>query len=145
MTDTNLPDNRILKFIEEHHVLTLATSNNNEPYCATCFYVFNNKRNSFIITSDDDTKHIKDIMKQNRIAGAIALETSMIGKIRGIQFTGIVKKLRGEEQKAAKIDYISKFPIAMLKKTTLWEIEVDFIKMTDNRLGFGKKLYWYKK
>lgn len=144
MAGINQLDDRVVKFIEEHHILTLATSNNNEPYCATCFYVFDKAKNSFIFTSDIETKHTQDMLKQNRVAGAIALETSMIDKIRGIQFTGIIKKIKNEELKAAKIAYIKKFPVALLKKTTLWEIEADYIKMTDNRLSFGKKIKWGK-
>jgi uncharacterized protein len=138
------PDERVVKFIREHHILTLATSNNNEPYCATCFYVFDRKRISFIFTSDMETKHAQDMLKQSKVSGTIALETSMIGKIRGIQFTGSVKILKGDELKSARLIYIKKFPVAMLKKTTLWEIDADYIKMTDNRLGFGKKIRWKK-
>jgi hypothetical protein len=29
--------------------------------------------------------------------------------------------------------------------TTLWKLRVDYAKMTDNRLGFGKKLIWERK
>ena len=30
----------------------------------------------------------------------------------------------------------------MLMKTTLWVVDLSFLKFTDNRLGFGKKLIW---
>jgi len=40
--------------------------------------------------------------------------------------------------------YIKKFPIAMLMDTHLWVVDLTYIKMTDNRLGFGKKLIWKK-
>ncbi|MCD4679611.1 MAG: pyridoxamine 5'-phosphate oxidase family protein [Bacteroidales bacterium] len=137
-------DKRTLKFIQEHHILTIATSNNNNPYCATCFYIFLEDLNMFVFTSDENTKHINDIEKQKSVAGAIALETKIIGKIRGIQFTGIINKLKGEEQKTAKRAYLKAFPYAILMQTHLWGVEVDFIKMTDNRLGFGKKIIWKK-
>ncbi len=32
----------------------------------------------------------------------------------------------------------------MLMETNLWIVELTYIKMTDNRLGFGKKLIWKK-
>lgn len=140
----NTIDNRIISFIIEHHILTLATSNNNKPYCASCFYVYIEDKNMFVITSDFKTKHIKDVEKQNVVAGAIALETTMIGKIQGIQFTGIMKLLTKNDLKIANKAYINKFPLAILKDTTLWGIFPDFIKMTHNRLGFGKKLIWRK-
>jgi len=140
----NVIDRRIISFINEHHILTLATANNNKPYCASCFYVYIEDKNMFVITSDFTTKHIKDVEKQNIVAGAIALETTMIGKIQGIQFTGIMKLLTENDLKIANKAYINKFPLALLKDTTLWGIFPDFLKMTHNRLGFGKKLIWGK-
>jgi len=140
----NTIDDRTISFIKEHHILTLATSSNNKPYCASCFYVYIEEKNMFVITSDFTTKHIKDVEKQNIVAGAIALETTMIGKIQGIQFTGVMKLLMGNDLKIGNKAYINKFPLALLKDTTLWGIFPDFIKMTHNRLGFGKKLIWKK-
>jgi len=29
-------------------------------------------------------------------------------------------------------------------KTNLWVVDLSFLKFTDNRLGFGKKLIWGK-
>ncbi|MGD0342664.1 MAG: hypothetical protein ABSA76_13260 [Bacteroidales bacterium] len=42
----------------------------------------------------------------------------------------------------AKNAYLKKFPVAALMDTRLWIVELTYIKMTDNRLGFGKKLIW---
>ncbi len=140
----NVVDKRIVEFIKDHHVLTMATSNNNLPYCANCFYVYMENDNSLVFSSDKTTKHIKDIGNQNLIAGSIVLETEVIGKIQGIQFQGIIKEPKGELLKKAKTAYLKRFPISMLMKTTLWVTELTFIKFTDNRLGFGKKLIWKK-
>ena len=143
-------DQKIVEFIKDHHVLTLATCNNNKPYCATMFYIADFKGENepksvcLVFTSDDETRHVKDIHENKHIAGAIALETSIVGKIQGIQFTGIIKKLDGAELKNAKMSYIKRFPVAALATLHLWEVEVDYIKLTDNRLGFGKKLTWTK-
>ncbi len=138
------PDKKIIRFIKQHHILTLATSNKNKPYCCTCFYAYLEEKNIFILTSDKDTKHASDIMEQDYIAGAIALETYIVGKIRGVQFTGKIKEAKGSELKDLRKAYLRKFPFAILKQTPLWSVEPDFIKMTDNRLGFGKKLVWKK-
>lgn len=138
----NQIEKRVIDFIAEHHIFTLATSNNNQPYTCTCFYVYLPLENLFVFTSDKSTKHIKDIEHQTAVAGAIALETSIIGKIRGIQFTGGITELEGKELSIAQKAYIKRFPIALLAKTTLWGITPNYIKMTDNRLGFGKKIIW---
>ncbi len=39
---------------------------------------------------------------------------------------------------------MKRYPFAILMKTQLWVVDLDFIKLTDNRLGFGKKLIWKK-
>lgn len=140
----NIIDEKIINLINEHHILTLATSVNNIPYCCTCFYVYSKEMNSFIFTSDKTTKHVKDISENNKVAAAIALETSMVGKIRGLQICGIINELDGNNLKKAQLSYLKKFPFAILKELTLWSLEPNFIKMTDNRLGFGKKIFWNK-
>ena len=142
----NFPDERIMQFINEHHVLTLAVSNNNIPWCASCFYVYLKESNLFVLTSGHDTRHIKDFLlnQEKQVAGTIALETKITGKIRGIQFSGIMYELTGKSLSHGKKAYLEKFPIARLSKLTLWRIEPYYLKMTDNRLGFGKKLIWNK-
>jgi uncharacterized protein YhbP (UPF0306 family) len=138
------PDKRILNFIRRHHLFTLATLNRQSPWTASCFYVFVEGTNEFVFTSGMDTLHGRNMIENNEVAGNIALETKIIGKIQGIQFTGKVKKLEGDELAKAKKAYTRRFPMAMLMETVLWKFEVDMIKMTDNTFGFGKKLYWYK-
>ena len=134
----------ILEFINEHHILTLATSLENQPYCATCFYAYDKRLNRFIITSELETKHAKDCLDNPIIAGTIALETKMVGKIRGLQFTGRIQILENEEFRAAKRLYLRQFPVAALASLTLWQVVPYFFKYTDNRLGFGKKIIWEK-
>jgi uncharacterized protein len=142
---TPLPDEKILSLIGEHHIFTLAVTCDLQPWCATCFYVYDQPHNLFIFTSEDDTRHIRDAIETGNFltAGAIALETKMIGKIRGIQFSGTMHKLEGTELKLAKKLYLERFPIARFSTLYLWGIRPDLIKLTDNRLGFGKKLLWH--
>lgn len=140
----SLPDTRIVEFIKKHHVLTLATSFEEEPYCANCFYIYLEKENCLVFTSDYDTKHIKQASHNIYVAGSIVLETDIVGKIQGIQFQGIISEPKGDLLKKVRSAYIKQFPVAMLMKTTLWIVDLTFIKLTDNRLGFGKKLIWKK-
>jgi uncharacterized protein len=140
------PDARIVKFIQEHHVLTLAVSRQDIPWCASCFYVYLPDINLFVFTSDHDTRHIRDFTGSSTgfVAGTIALETKITGKIRGIQFSGPMKQLTGSELKTSKKAYLDRFPIARLARLELWGVEPDTLKLTDNRLGFGTKLIWNK-
>ena len=140
----DLPDKVIVKFIKEHHVLTLATSSNNHPWCCNCFYSYIEKENVLVVTSDPDTRHVKEVISNEFVSGSSVLETRIIGRIRGIQFTGRMSEPQDEMLKKARFSYIKRFPFASLMDTHLWIIEPIMIKMTDNSLGFGKKLIWEK-
>ena len=139
-----LPEKRIVDFIHEHHVLTLATVVENNPWCSNCFYVYLEEENCFVFTSDDDTKHVQDVLANSNVAGSVVLETKTVGKIQGIQFRGVMEKPRKDLESRVKKAYLKKFPYAVLMKTSLWVLYLNHIKMTDNRLGFGKKLIWKK-
>jgi uncharacterized protein YhbP (UPF0306 family) len=139
------PEQRITDFIGEHHILTIAVVRDNVPWCATCYYAYIKEVNRFVVTSDRETRHIRDVLEGNnyKVAGTIALETKIVGKIRGIQFSGFLKSIEGDDLKKAKSAYLKRFPIARLMPGMhLWAIDPENIKMTDNRLGFGKKLFW---
>ena len=136
-------DNKIIDFINEHHVLTLATCSQETPYCANCFYTYLPNKQALIFSSDIETKHIQDVVNNPKVAGSIVLETKTVGKIQGIQFLGAMRSASNkEEEKTINKAYLNAFPYAILKSTTLWILDLSFIKMTDNRLGFGKKIIW---
>jgi len=135
-------DNRIIRFLRKHHVLTIATTVDNEPWCANCFYVYLGEENALVFTTDTDTRHGKEFIKNPLVAGSVVLETMVIGRIRGIQFQGIVSEPQGELLSKVKSAYLKRFPVAALMDTRLWVVKLTYIKMTDNRFGFGKKLIW---
>jgi uncharacterized protein YhbP (UPF0306 family) len=140
--DGEMTDSKIVKFFRKHHVLTIATTVNNAPWCANCFYVYMEEENSLVFTTSNDTRHGKEFELNTLVAGTVVLETMVIGKIRGIQFQGIVSEPEGELLSKAKRAYLLRFPVAVLMDTRLWIVRLTYIKMTDNRLGFGKKLIW---
>ena len=137
-----MTDRRIVKFFKKHHVLTIATATGNEPWCANCFYVYMEDENALVFTTNKDTRHGREFLTNPCVAGSVVLETLIIGKIRGIQFQGIISELKGERLDKAKRAYLKRFPVAALIETHLWVVDLTYVKMTDNRLGFGKKLIW---
>lgn len=137
-------DKRIIRFLQKHHVFTLATSQNNEPYVCTCFYVYLEEENLLVFTSDYSTRHVRELENQPRVAGAVALETMVTGRIQGIQLTGFCILLEGDLLASARAAYHKRFPVSLLMDLTLWSLAPDYIKMTHNNLGFGKKLVWEK-
>ena len=139
-TIATLPDQRIVKFIKRHHVLTLATTNEaGEPYVANCFYAYDAKRNRIVFTSDETTRHGQEMASRGSVALSIVLETRIVGRVQGIQATGIAE--RGDEE--AHACYIKRFPYAAVAPLTLWMVRPTMLKLTDNTLGFGKKLIWH--
>ena len=68
-------DQKIIDFINEHHLLTLATSKESIPYCCNVFYVYDVTNNQLIFSSDTKTKHAKDFIANPKVAGSIVLET----------------------------------------------------------------------
>ena len=137
-------EERIIKFFRKHHVLTIATTVDNEPWCANCFYVYLEEENALVFTTDSDTRHGQAFIKNPLVAGSVVLETLVPGKIRGIQFQGIVSEPKDKMLQKAKSAYLKRFPVAILMETRLWMVELTYIKMTDNRLGFGEKVVWKK-
>jgi len=133
-------DLTISTFLKKHHLLTLATSHENLPYCTSCFYAFIQESATFVIATDTlKTRHGKEALHNAQVAGSVALETKLVGKIQGAQFTGLFRSAKEEEIKA----YFRRFPYALAMQPTLWSIEIKYLKFTDNMLGFGKKLEFF--
>ena len=131
-------DKRIADFIGRHHVLTLATSVEGKPYCAACFYAYDKERNRLIFTSDDSTRHAQQMLENAKVAVGITLETRVVGKVQGVQICGVTE--RGDDKDRTR--YIKQFPYAAVAPLNIWAVVPTFIKLTDNTLGFGKKLIW---
>jgi len=137
-------DQQIIHFLNEHHLLTLATTQNNKPYCCNLFYVYDQLNNHLIFSTEIKTKHAQDFICNTNVAGSIALETREVSKIQGVQLLGTIQELKGERLKIAKEKYIKAFSYAANMDIHLWAMPLIFIKMTHNKLGFGKKLIWEK-
>jgi uncharacterized protein YhbP (UPF0306 family) len=132
-------DERFAKFIKRHHVLTLATiDGEGMPYVANCFFAYDKERNLFIFTSDTSTKHGAHMTENTNVALSVVLETRVVGRVQGLQVTGTAT--RGDDQ--AQRTYIKRFPYAAVAPLTLWMVSPKMMKLTDNTLGFGKKLIW---
>lgn len=137
-------DQRIAEFIESHTVLTLATSFGDEPYCANLFYDFLPEEGCLIITSDKNTKHIRNISHNIFVAGSIVESCSQADEYKGIQFQGVISEPGSDLAQRARQHYWAKLPFTIGMNTTLWVIDLTLIKYSDSSMGFGKKLTWKK-
>jgi len=153
-------EQKITRFLKRHHVLTLSTVSGQGSWTAHCFYAFIPDHQALVFTTDPETRHGSEMLQNPNVSGGIMLETKMIGKIRGIQLTGRALPLESIVTPAkagapslttnapllsttkGRTAYLKRFPFALAVKLDLWILHIDYIKMTDNRLGFGKKLEW---
>lgn len=123
-------------------MLTLATTIHDEPHCSSLFYAYLPQRNLFAVTSSDKTWHVEQLRQNSRVAAAVVLETKLVGKIQGLQIRGRMYRPVGEELAAVKKAYLLRFPYAAVMDPEMWVIAPDYLKLTDNRLGFETKLLW---
>jgi hypothetical protein len=131
---------KIALFLSKHHLLSLATAAENRPQSASLFYAYDAEAVAFVVASEMKTEHIQNVLANNRVSGTVALETAEVGKIEGIQFKGTMQALSHKEGEL----YFERFAYARVMNPQLWRIGLEQIKLTDNRLGFGKKLYWQR-
>lgn len=127
-----------IRFIGEHHVMTLATCRDNIPYSTPLFFAYDSSRNRFIFATDPKTEHGVQMRLNPQGAIGIHLETDSVGNVQGLQATGRVEAADTDDRAC----YFRRFPYARVMRPELWVFCPAWMKLTDNRLGFGKKLIW---
>lgn len=135
-------DVRIRKFIAQNQTLTLATCQDGAPYCCSLFYAFDESAGLLYFMSSRDSRHSREMISNSHISGTILNAEQSVMRLQGIQFSGEAFVLEAEMQQQARKIYLQKYPVARLNPSELWYIRIDWIKMTDNTLGFGTKLIW---
>jgi uncharacterized protein YhbP (UPF0306 family) len=132
----------ISRYLKKQHVLSLCSGN--PVWCANCFYVYDPEKVAFWLMTETETRHGAQIAQDPRVAGTINGQPKSVMLIKGVQYSGKIALLQGEEALHARKAYIRRFPIAAKVSAPLWQITLEELKMTDNALGFGKKLSWIR-
>jgi len=130
----------IARYLKKQHVLSVCGGN--PVWCANCFYLFNAEKVAFWLMTETTTRHGEQMREDEQVAGTVNGQPKSVLLIKGVQYAGRIALLEGDEEQAARRAYIKRFPIAARATAPLWEIKLDELKMTDNALGFGKKLSW---
>ncbi|OAT27030.1 FMN-binding split barrel protein [Proteus myxofaciens ATCC 19692] len=98
-----------------------------------------------VFLSEEKTRHAQMMQNNLTVAGSISTQEISVAQLQGIQFTGIVSQLTGGDNLQARKQYCSRFPVALAAiHVPLWQLKFQEIKMVDNTLGFGTKLYWQR-
>lgn len=134
----------LIRYLKKQHALSLCASNGDDLWCANCFYVFDETRMAFWLMTEPDTRHGSLMLANPRVAGTVNGQPKTVLLIKGVQYRGHIQQLTEEQEEAARRAYQKRFPIARKVKAPLWEITLEEVKMTDNALGFGKKIVWQR-
>jgi uncharacterized protein YhbP (UPF0306 family) len=132
----------LIRYLKKQHVLSLCATDGEDMWSANCFYIFNETRMAFWLMTEPDTRHGQLMLANPRIAGTVNGQPKTVLLIKGVQYRGRIQLLSGEQETLARVAYQKRFPVAKKVSAPLWEITLDEVKMTDNALGFGKKIVW---
>ena len=145
-----MPDTRqqLLEFLREHQVLTLAVAG---PYAAAVFYEVDDDLNLYFVT-DPSTRHGMALTQDGRVAGTVQRDRQQQQEIRGVQLTGCCRRLTGPAWVTSWAQYLKKFAWAAapelmpaVAKVAVWKLETDWLRLIDNRQGFGHKAEWTRR
>lgn len=144
MSDVSNPDDLlgISRFLRQQHVLTLCAGSGMDMWCANCFYVFDETQMALFIMTEKHTRHGELMQINSQVVGTIATQPRTVALIKGIQYRAEISELTGDAEHRARQLYCRRFPVAKVVSAPLWQLNLLEIKMTNNTLGFGKKLYW---
>jgi hypothetical protein len=146
---------RLVAFLRDHQVLTLAVAGNDgAPYAAALFYAVDDELN-FYVVSDPGTVHGRAMLNDGRVAGTVQRDRQSWQEAAGVQFTGRCRRLTGAERVRGWAVFMGRFGFlrevklagigelaAALAKIDLWRIEPSWIRLIENKRGFGHKEEW---
>ena len=132
-------DERIVKFLKKMHLASVcAIDDDGQPYAFSAFYAFDELIFSLLLASSDGSSHVKFLKNSKLVAGTVALDTKIVGKIEGVQFQGVMSEASASEREI----YFKRFFYAKAMNPKIWSISLEKLKFTSNVLGFGKKIKW---
>ena len=134
-------DERIVKFLKKMHLASVCVIDDEaQPYAFSAFYAFDEISFSLLLASSHESSHIKFLKNSKLVAGTVALDTKIVGKIEGVQFQGVMQKAGNNDKEL----YFNKFFYARAMNPEIWCVCLEKVKFTSNTLGFGKKIQWQK-
>ena len=140
------PDFRtaVADIFDETYSLTLATKEaSGAPRATPLFFAYQFPLR-LIFLSDPETPHMQNLERSATAAAALYPEVRDYQKIRGVQVKGRVAEVPPElyEESMAiyqlRFSFIQKLPAA-LESSQLYHLQPTWLRLIDNRQGFGYK------
>ena len=133
---------RIFTFIQKKYLCTLSCIHNNAPWANTFYYVFDKENYRLIYVTGEQTTHSQAMLNNPNIAGTIFTPTRFTPSLQGVQFTGKARKLENEEEEIARELYKAEYSHELIDKLSMWEVQLDYIRLVDNSLGLFGFVEW---
>lgn len=128
--------------------MTLATRGpDGEPHAATVYFAADERLHLYYF-SDPESQHGRDIIHDHRAAVAFHPECEGWEDISGVQMRGEVQMVQsGYEWDRAWEIYVEKFPFVselqdVVAQNQLYVFIPAWVRLVDNRKGFGFKQEW---
>ncbi len=140
---------KALAYLQNHNVMTLATTGPAGLWAAAVFYV--NDGFTLYFLSAPGTRHSQNIAAQPGVAATIQEDYKDWPEIKGIQLEGQVYQIKGTEKATTIALYGAKFPvignvskapteiIKAMSKIGWYKVEPERLYFIDNSLGLGHR------
>lgn len=133
----------IIQFLKEQTSASICCVDaTGKPYCFSCFYAFNSTTGLLYFKSSANSHHATLMQQNSFVAGTVLPDKLNKILIKGIQFEAIVLDTQQPLVKRTLGIYLAKHPLALAIPGDIWALQINYIKMTDSTLGFGKKIIW---
>lgn len=138
----------VVELLAETTTLALATASPGGRPFATPVFFAPDENLGLIFFSDPDTLHVQHVLERLQAAATIYPATGDWTQIRGLQVAGRVERiLPGDAWEQAWDAYVRKFPFVadlrpLVDASWLLILVPSWIRLIDNRRGFGFKLEW---
>jgi len=127
--------------------MTIASIGAEGQAMAACVYFAFTPDLHFFFLSSARTQHAQNLRRDPRAAVSLSPGGTGWQDLRGVQMRGIVTLSQGDEVQRGRTVYFSRFPFARALERVepdmgLHCFRPDWVKLIDNRLGFGHKEEW---
>jgi hypothetical protein len=149
---------RVLAYLRDHNVMTLATNGPHGLWAAAVFYV--NDGFTLYFLSAPTSRHSLNIESDGRVSATIQEDYGDWRAIKGIQLEGAARRIDGAEQVIALARYGAKFPLVAnlaeapaeiakaMSRIAWYKVTPSRLYFIDNALGLGHRdevpLTWEK-
>lgn len=137
---------RVLQYLAEHQVMSLATATANDIWSAAVFYV--NQDFDFFFLSAGHTRHAQNMQLNPRVAATIQEDYRDWPQIKGVQMEGEVELLAGAARQLALALYQEKYAFLQgagaqvqtaLARVNWYRLSVRRLYFIDNSRGLGHR------